>query len=336
MNDNFNIEKDNTGSCNGLPRNEFVLVNDDDSFFGLAMSPSGRRPSPATTVVSPKESSATIANYYYPFMHRTLETLGRVVASSSFIASSSDSMSKIVALGSAVALGCFFQCYEKVRESGSAVVVDAKLFSLAICQFSESLNSVLSEDRDTGRTASPLPSSVAKTPASIPPSVLNTYRLNDPLNITRKDPKLVEANLSARAGASSFEDSTADIAVSTAGSEKRSSRVDASTISSYSSGRSNQADILALYVRAQISPDGSTNTTVYDDAMASLLQSLLVIIRVCYNFSFDMHCQSSESCISAKPLLNKKKSTASKKKKRCATEAAPSLMEMSGQEVYPR
>jgi hypothetical protein len=122
-------------------------------------------------------------------MHRTLETLGRIVASSSNLATYSESTSKILALGSAVALGRLFHGYEKEQESGAAVVLDAKLFSLAVCQLSVCLDSVLAESGpNTERSSSTLPSSAIAPPVAIPPPVLQTYRLNDPLIITRKYP----------------------------------------------------------------------------------------------------------------------------------------------------
>ncbi len=113
-------------------------------------------------------------------MHRTLETLGRVVvASVSNLATYSESKSKILALGSAVALGHFFKGYEKEQESGAAVVLDAKLFSLAVCQLSACLDTVLAENSPTiqRRSASTLPSSAIAPPVAIHSSVPQTYRL---------------------------------------------------------------------------------------------------------------------------------------------------------------
>ena len=43
---------------------------------------------------------------FYPFVYRTLETLGRTAASSSFFASS-DGKARVLAVGAAVTLGCF-------------------------------------------------------------------------------------------------------------------------------------------------------------------------------------------------------------------------------------
>jgi hypothetical protein len=98
LNDNFHIQKVDSSSFDGFLGNGFVLANDDDSCFGFGVSPSGKRRIPATTSGSPPDN-ITFRTYYYPFMHRTLETLGRVVlASVSNLATYSESKSKILAL----------------------------------------------------------------------------------------------------------------------------------------------------------------------------------------------------------------------------------------------
>ena len=92
----------------GGEESRMVLVNDDDSFHG-STSPSRRRTAHNSAAGN---SSFSGTMKYYPFMHRTLETLGRAAASSSFFASS-DGKSCIMAIGSAVALSSFLKGYER-------------------------------------------------------------------------------------------------------------------------------------------------------------------------------------------------------------------------------
>ena len=317
-------------------------MNDDDSFFVPATSPSGERRIHSTAIGSATDC-IILPTYYYPFMHRTLETLGRIVASSSNVANSSVIKSKIMTLGSAVALGRF-SAYEKERETGTATVLDAKLFSFAICQLSECFDSVLSGDGSNAERSLSISSSAVTTPVAIPSSVIGTYRLNDPLVITRNNPSetaAAESSSSSYGGAFLLDDKMRDRTVSFADSDKRSFRV-AVPMSSDSLGGSVQADILSLYIRAQISPNvhcdsGSSNsTTVCDAAMSSLLQSLLAIIGMSYNFSLKMRGQGGDNCIGAELSFYKKKSTVSKKKNRRASDSAPSFLEMSGQERAQR
>ena len=327
MNDNVNLEKQYT--------ERLALLNDDDSYFGLAVSLTGKRRSPSATSRSSEESIA-FTSYYYPFMHRTLETIERIVASSN--TATNGNKNTILALGSAVALGRFFHCYEKERESDTAVVLDAKLISFAVYQLSGCFDRVLAENgKSDGKSSSP----AVTPPGAIPPSLLQTYRLNDPLTSSHKD---LDETAGAAASSSSYggvfglDDIMPDSAFTSVGTDKRSPRGSAST-SPDTSGISNEAGILSLYIRAQLAPgvkafsssSSSIPTASYDAAMTSLLQSLLAIVRICYNFSLEMHCQRSDSSIDDKPSLTKK-STSSTKKKRRASESATSILELAGLE----
>jgi hypothetical protein len=101
-------------------------------------------------------------------MHRTLETIERIVASSN--TATNGNKNTILALGSAVALGRFFHCYEKERESDTAVVLDAKLISFAVYQLSGCFDRVLAENgKSDGKSSSP----AVTPPGAIPPSLLH-------------------------------------------------------------------------------------------------------------------------------------------------------------------
>ena len=86
--------------------------------------------------------------------------------------------------------------------------------------------------------------------------------------------------------------------------------------------RSNHADTLSLFIRAQIAPSDAPASNGHGAAMASLLGRLLDVVRACYDFEPE-----------ARPL----KVTASKKKKRKAPGAfAPSVLETVGSQKEVR
>lgn len=287
-------------------------------------------------------------------MHRTLETLGRSAASSAFLASSNDGKGKILAIGSAVALGCFSQSYKEMQE-GHAVALDTKLLSMAVCVLSECLGSVL---LGATRAGAAMTSS-----SSLPQEVLTTYRLNEPLDIDTKNAKLAAATQSAATSSSSSIDytkgggnvtsfSSYGGALSFIDDDKSNTAFAASVTDtrSFRGGleKSNPAEILSLFIRAQIAEgsdkpltaatvdDGGVVITTFNSATSSLIQSLLGIIRICYDFDLEMHSHGGCCVGGGEPSSNKKKSMTSKKKKRKADEFMSSVLEMLGPEIHPR
>jgi hypothetical protein len=357
LSDIFNLTNDDLTSDGGVLKTGFVLVNDDDTFFG-STSPSSKRRTNASTspTNSSRDKSGSISSvrYYYPFMHRTLETLGRSAGSSAFLASSNDGKGKILAIGSAVALGCFSQSYKEMQE-GHAVALDTKLLSMAVCELSECMGSVL---LGATRAGAAMTSS-----ASLPQEILTTYRLNEPLDINTKNAKLAAATQSAAISSSSssgytkgggnvtsfssyggalsfIDDDKTNTAFAASATETRSLRGGLE--------KPNPAEILSLFIRAQIAEgsekpltaatvdDGGVVITTCNSAIASLILSLLGIIRICYDFDLEMHSHGGCCVEGGEPSSNKKKPMTSKKKKRKADEFMPSVLEMLGPEIHPR
>ncbi|KAL7543894.1 hypothetical protein ACHAXR_013387, partial [Thalassiosira sp. AJA248-18] len=222
------------------PPGGFVLLNDDETFHSSntaspSSSSSKRRSAGSSSAGKVSSSNNNNANNnsmkYYPFMHRTLETLGRTAASSSFFASS-DGKAKIVTIGSGVALRCFLERYEcycnnnnggntsvssnnSSPEDGSSgatvVVLDAKLMSLAVSQFSECLEGILlnamtmtsmmsASNSSSAAATSSAAASSSNTSCAIPENIVSTCHLNDPLDITPDNAKRAVL-LAARAAA---------------------------------------------------------------------------------------------------------------------------------------
>ena len=356
MCDIFNLVHDDLTSDGGVLKKGFVLVNDDDNVFG-SISPSSRRRTNASSspASSSKDQSGGIssARYYYPFMHRTLETLDRSAASSAFLASSNDSKGKIIAIGSAVALGCFSRSYEKLQEGHVAVALDTKLLSLAVCNFSECLGSVLLGTVRAG-------ASTSSATASLPQEILTTYRLNEPLDTNTENAQPDAATQSAAASSLSssvsfstyrllsfIDDDKSNSAVAASLTETRSLQ-GAASLSLSSSEISNTAEIISLFIRAQIAEGGNEPPTsesshvgglvptTYIYAISSLIQSLLEIVSCCYDFGPEMHFQGGGSVGGEDQSSNKKKSMTSKKKKRKADEFFTSVSEILGPEIRPR
>jgi hypothetical protein len=356
LSDIFNLTNDDLTSDGGVLKKGFVLVNDDDTFFGSTSPSSKRRTNASSSPTSSsrdKSGSISSVRYYYPFMHRTLETLGRSAASSAFLASSNDGKGKILAIGSAVALGCLSQSFKEMQE-GYAVALDTKLLSMAVCELSECLGSVL---LGATRAGAAMTSS-----ASLPQEILTTYRLNEPLDINTKNVKLAAATQSAAASSSSSSDytkgggnvtsfSSYGGALSFIDDDKTNTAFAASATETRSLRggleKPNPAEILSLFIRAQIAEgsekplaatvdDGGVVITTCNSAIASLIQSLLGIIRICYDFDLEMHSHGGCCVEGGEPSSNKKKPTTSKKKKRKADEFTSSVLEMLGPEIHPR
>ena len=149
-----------------------LLINDDDSY----------RDSSTYRLHDPKEVVNIIS--YYPFIHSSLETLGQMVASSSFV-SSLRGKSRIAAIGCALALHHFTSQYQQLEIEGSVVVLDAKLVSFGIAQLFEAFNS-LPKNSDTGNVNS---NSSMTYDQSALLDFLAKYRLDEPLNIERLENK---------------------------------------------------------------------------------------------------------------------------------------------------
>jgi len=123
---------------------------------------------------------------FYPFLHRTLETLGRTAASSSSF-SSSEAKSRTMAIGAAIFLSTLSRDFREYNSASDGIVVlDAKLCSLAIMQLSDCLGSVICSAKTNGTLTTPS-SGVTSKLVKLPDDILNWYQLNVPLEIEAKN-----------------------------------------------------------------------------------------------------------------------------------------------------
>jgi len=294
-----------------------LLVNDDDTFNSSSASSSSSQRRITTSSTSP----------YYPFMHRTLDTLGRTVASSSFHASS-DGKSKIISIGSAVVLGYFWRSYHNSIQAnplidGRVVVLDTKLLSLAISKLTECLQGVMSSTRANSTSLSLANSSPPVTSTAIPQSILTAYHLNEVLDISMSNAK--------KAVSTSATSTTSSYGGAFRTQDDQKSNTSASFRSASSSLSTNCADNLSLFVRALTNPVRSgNNKPIYHDAMSSLIQTLLAIVSICYDFDPEMN--SPGEMESTSPTGSKKKSSSKKKKRKVSSELTSMLETPSGQE----
>jgi hypothetical protein len=281
---------DNLTSDGGRSSKKGVFLVNNDDTF---FGPPMRRRAIAS---SQKEqfSSNSFPKFYYPFMHRTIKTLARAAASSAFLVSSNDGNGITIAISSAVALGCFSQNYKKGQEDHVNVAFDAKLLSMAVFELVECLRRLLSGVAKTGTSAAA--SSTTIVLAELPHDVMMTYRLNDPLDVIAENVQFVDA------------------------------------ASSSLSEKTNPADILALFIRAQIPyiNTASSESVSCSNATSSLLQTLVDIIQLCYDFDLEKDLHIDNNVVSGELLT-----TAKKKKKRKAN-FMTSVLETLGPEIRPK
>ena len=108
-------------------KESFVLVNDDESFNTSSSASSAIRRQ-STAAKSLLGVAASLIKCYYPYLHRTLETLGRAAASSSYFASS-NGKNRIVSIRCGIVIRIFVQSYKRYKKNPIEVqhVMDAKL-----------------------------------------------------------------------------------------------------------------------------------------------------------------------------------------------------------------
>eukprot|EP00804_Cyclotella_cryptica_P018056 CCRYP_008325-RE/>CCRYP_008325-RE protein AED:0.09 eAED:0.09 QI:596/0.96/0.92/1/1/0.92/26/363/4715 len=240
-----------------------LVVNDDDSYRD---SSSHHR-----------DNSVDFVNRipFYPFMHRTLETLGRTAASSSFV-SSSGVKSRILAIGGAIALSRFADHINAFQDENGVVVLDAKLISLVVTQLSETFDSLGRKNDSASNEGMSRENCDEKTTIDL----LTKYRLNEPLVIERVEKKDGDSDPRAT-----------DAAVSYAGA--------------FAQGRedlASHAEVLSCYIRAQLNLPYTGE--VYLSGMISFLESLLSVIHMCYNFPTE---RQNETLDTTHPSVKKKK-----------------------------
>ena len=117
---------------------------------------------------------------FYPYMHRTLETLGRAASTNSSFASF-EGKARVLAMGSAIALGCFEQkfCLFDADMSSNVIVLDAKMLSFAVNEIYKCLG-----------TVSVTKSSELIGDISIPAAALTEYMLDEPIRAGESKKKL--------------------------------------------------------------------------------------------------------------------------------------------------
>ena len=261
---------------------ECFLVNDDDALRGGKLA-------------------------YYPFVHRTLQTLGRTANPSSFL-------SRAVAIGSATALRCFsWGCQNQAEgeRDGMVAVADAKLLSLAVAQLSECLVGHVDwppggrPRGSVGKSGAPSPgvlrsATAATALGSLPEDIVTAYRLNESLNVVLGNSEIAFASQAVGVMGVDFGDrSDGGPGHKGVGSYKgaflplpaeASGPVASFRGAPHPSGWSGVAEGLSIFIRAHIAPACSTesvsegNPAAHGTAMASLLSSLLSIARCCYYF----------------------------------------------------
>ena len=220
-----------------------LLVNDDDSYRD---SMSHRRHNAEDLVNSIP---------FYPFIHRTIETLGRTAASTSFVLSSGVK-SRIQAIGGAIALSQFINQYRRAEEGDEVVVMDAKLISLAVSQLSDSFNGLVKQINPTSENN--VDEGACNDTAL--DDFSSMYSLNTPIGIERLERKVSDT------------DQRAIDSVSFGGA----------FLLSNANQQSVGAEILSCYIRAHV--HGTPANTAHILGMESFFSSLLCVIHVCYNF----------------------------------------------------
>lgn len=274
-----------------------LVVNDDDSY----------RDSLSYRRNDSKELVNSIP--FYPFMHRTLETLGRTASSSSFV-STTGTKSRILAIGGAIALGDFANQFERVQHNAEEIVVmDAKLLSLAVCQLAETFTGFakhfLATKKDSNNGGSSNKEALSENCGENAfAEVLKKYRLNEPLviqrvtRITDLDPRAVDAAVTyggvfpRQGDATSGGDDSGDLWM----------RTDPSI----------HAEVIACFIRAQLGSSSSEDVNL--SAIESFNKSLLSILHMCYEFSSGKQNRKSDT-----------KQASSKKKKRKVSAASSSV-----------
>jgi hypothetical protein len=221
------------------PNARKLIVNDDDSYRDSSYR---------------RHESKELVNRidFYPFMHRTLETIGRTAAANSFVSSSVEKV-RIQAIGGAIALKHFVKHYEQLEDEESVVVLDAKLVSLAVTQLSEAFDDLIKRNSSSK-------SNIDETART---AFVKSYRLNEPLHIVKiqkdgsdLDPHAVNTSISY-AGAFERDDSKDPI---------------------------DHADVISCFVRALIDESCTSDAHPSVTGMGSFLKSLLSIISMCYEF----------------------------------------------------
>eukprot|EP00984_Skeletonema_dohrnii_P026408 scaffold15760_cov174-Skeletonema_dohrnii-CCMP3373.AAC.1 len=135
---------------------------------------------------------------FYPFIHRTLETLGRAASTNSYFGSS-EGKSRVVAMGSAVALSCFERDFGRFKAdtSSNVIVLDAKLLSFAVNEVYECLGNTT-----VAKASQPLED------YSIPDAVLVEYKLNDPLQLDATSDASLDESGAKKASSQTFQSSS--------------------------------------------------------------------------------------------------------------------------------
>jgi len=225
---------------------------------------------------------------FYPFLHRTLETLGRTAASSSSF-SSSEAKSRTMAIGAAIFLSTLSRDFREYNSASDGIVVlDAKLCSLAIMQLSDCLGSVICSAKTNGTLTTPS-SGVTSKLVKLPDDILNWYQLNVPLEIEAKNENIGGTGIDFSTVSGSLHG-----AISCEGGNANSPTgiTESSVVSGFEAkesnfGKSSTAETISLFIRAQLTMDDHIVT--YTSGMSSLLESIFAILHLCYDFQPEAH-----------------------------------------------
>ena len=243
----------------------------------------------------------------FPFMPRTLDSLARCAASTIPLSSTSSShgsssipldsastcIGKMMALASALAIGGGSVISEEDEDAevdgeGHFVIVDARLSSMAVCTLMDCIKRIATAPNTSSGMISSTSDANSTSGGSIPADLVEQYHLDQPLMPSLEEDEVESAKvndfcsyggtfiLHPAAGASSSGSTDGDddlgLLLGIAGSGTGGQRT---------GGNLDDADVLALFLRAMLAPSDDFQYSV-EDCTSRLLTQILRIVGCCY------------------------------------------------------
>ena len=238
----------------------------------------------------------------FPFMPRTLDSLARCAASTIPLSSTSSShgssniprdsvstcIGKMMALASALAIGggSIISSEEdedaKVAGQGHFLIADARLSSMAVCTLMDCVKRIVTAPNTSGGTSSSTTSS-----GSIPADLVQQYHLDQPLTPSLEEDVVESAKVDdfCSYGGTFILLSPAGISssASTGGDDELGVLLGmaSSATGQRAGGSLDDADVLALFLRAMLAPSDDYQYSV-EDCTSRLLTQILRIVGCCY------------------------------------------------------
>lgn len=242
----------------------------------------------------------------FPFMPRTLDSLARCAASTIPLSSTSSShgpsditrdsvstcIGKMMALASALAIGgCSIISSEededaKVDEEGHFVIADARLSSMAVCTLMDCIKRIAAAPNTGGGTASSTSGGNTTSSGSIPADLVQQYHLDQPLMPSLEEDVIESAKVDdfcSYGGTFLLPPARTSSSASTGRDDDLGVLLGmASSVTGQRAGGSlDDADVLALFLRAMLAPSDDYQTSV-EDCTSRLLTQILRIVGCCY------------------------------------------------------